>query len=328
VLDGGLAGSADQDRAEQPGSSVAGLSAPGPSVLHGGLAGSADQDRAEQPGSSVAGLSAPGPSVLNGGLAGSADQAMNTVALGWPLAALLVALTAGAALIAGLGGLADWRSMVIAGVRALLQLLAVSAVIAVVLQSRWLTAGFLLVMVAVAAATSAHRITGSWRPRSWITVVPILLGVLPVLAAILASGVLPAEPVAILPTAGILIGGAMTATSLAGRRLVEELTEHRGTYEAGLSLGLTRRDAVTVVARPAAGLALVPGLDQTRTVGLVTLPGAFVGMLLAGASPLQAGAVQLLVLLGLLLVQALAVVTVVELVSAGLLAVGNRPLPA
>jgi putative ABC transport system permease protein len=253
---------------------------------------------------------------------------MNTVALGWPLAALLVALTAGAALIAGLGGLADWRSMVIAGVRALLQLLAVSAVIAVVLQSRWLTAGFLLVMVAVAAATSAHRITGSWRPRSWITVVPILLGVLPVLAAILASGVLPAEPVAILPTAGILIGGAMTATSLAGRRLVEELTEHRGTYEAGLSLGLTRRDAVTVVARPAAGLALVPGLDQTRTVGLVTLPGAFVGMLLAGASPLQAGAVQLLVLLGLLLVQALAVVTVVELVSAGLLAVGNRPLPA
>ena len=252
---------------------------------------------------------------------------MSTVTLGWPLAVLLVALTVGAALVAGFGGLVDGRSIVIAGVRALLQLLVVSAVIAVVLQSRWLTAGFLLVMVAVAAATSAHRITGSWRPRSWITAVPILLGVLPVLTAILASGVLPPEPVAILPTAGILIGGAMTATSLAGRRLVEELTVHRGTYEAGLSVGLTRRDAVTVVARPAAGLALVPGLDQTRTVGLVTLPGAFVGMLLAGASPLQAGAVQLLVLLGLLLVQALAVVTVVELVSAGLLPVGDGPLP-
>lgn len=63
-------------------------------------------------------------------------------------------------------------------------------------------------------------------------------------------------------------------------------------------------------------------------MGLVTLPGAFVGMLLTGASPLQAGAVQLLVLLGLMLVQALAVVTVVELVSAGLLSVGERPLPA
>ena len=69
------------------------------------------------------------------------------------------------------------------------------------------------------------------------------------------------------------------------------------------------------------------GLDQTRTVGLVTLPGAFVGMLLAGASPVQAGAVQLLVLLGLLLVQALAVATTVEIMSAGLLAVGEGPLP-
>ena len=47
-------------------------------------------------------------------------------------------------------------------------------------------------------------------------------------------------------------------------------------------MGLSRREAVSLVARPAAALALVPGLDQTRTVGLVTLPGAFVGVLLAG----------------------------------------------
>jgi putative ABC transport system permease protein len=253
---------------------------------------------------------------------------MNTVTVGWPLAVLLALLTAAAASVVRVGGLARARSIVIAALRAVLQLLAVSAVIALVLRSLWLTAAFLLVMVGVAAATSAHRITGSLRPRSWITAVPILVGLLPVLAAILASGALPPEPIAILPMAGILIGGAMTATSISGRRLVEELTAQRGSYEAALSVGLTRRDAVTVVAREAAGLALLPGLDQTRTVGLVTLPGAFVGVLLAGASPVQAGAVQLLVLIGLLLVQSLAVVTVVELVSAGLLAVGGAPLPA
>lgn len=38
-----------------------------------------------------------------------------------------------------------------------------------------------------------------------------------------------------------------------------------------------------MIVRPAASDALLPGLDQTRTVGLVTLPGAFVGMLLGGA---------------------------------------------
>jgi hypothetical protein len=63
--------------------------------------------------------------------------------------------------------------------------------------------------------------------------------------------------------------------------------------------------------------ALVPALDQTRTVGLVTLPGAFVGMLLGGATPVQAGAVQVLVLLLLLAVETVAVAVVLELVCRG-----------
>ena len=251
---------------------------------------------------------------------------MNTVTLGWPLAALLVILAAAAAATTELAGLGRGRDIAIAAVRAAVQLAAVSLVIGFVLRSIGWTAAFLALMVVVAAGTSAHRITGSLRPRSWWTAAPILAGIVPTMAAILLSTVMPIEPVAILPTAGILIGGAMTATSLAGRRLTEELTMQRGSYEAALSIGLSRRDGVTLVARSSAALALVPGLDQTRTVGLVTLPGAFVGVLLAGASPVQAGAVQLLVLVSLLLVQAIAVTGTVELVSAGLLPISGRPL--
>ena len=252
---------------------------------------------------------------------------MNAVTLGWPLAALVVILAAAAAATTELAGLGRGRDIVIAAVRAAVQLAVVSLVIGFVLRSIGWTAAFLALMVVVAAGTSAHRITGSLRPRSWWTAAPILAGIVPTMAAILLSTVMPLEPVAILPTAGILIGGAMTATSLAGRRLTEELTMQRGSYEAALSIGLSRRDGVTLVARSSAALALVPGLDQTRTVGLVTLPGAFVGVLLAGASPVQAGAVQLLVLVSLLLVQAIAVTGTVELVSAGLLPVAGRPLP-
>jgi len=252
---------------------------------------------------------------------------MNTVTLGWPLAALMAILAAAAAATTELAGLGRGRDIVIAAVRAAVQLAVVSLVIGFVLRSIGWTAAFLALMVVVAAGTSAHRITGSLRPRSWWTAAPILAGIVPTMAAILLSTVMPLEPVAILPTAGILIGGAMTATSLAGRRLTEELTMQRGSYEAALSIGLSRRDGVTLVARSSAALALVPGLDQTRTVGLVTLPGAFVGVLLAGASPVQAGAVQLLVLVSLLLVQAIAVTGTVELVSAGLLPVAGRPLP-
>jgi putative ABC transport system permease protein len=252
---------------------------------------------------------------------------VNTVAVGWPLAIVLVILAAAAAGATRLAGLGQPTGVLSATARAVVQLAAVSVVIAVVLQSLWLTAAFLLLMATVAAATSARRITGHLGLRSWWTAVPIIAGVLPTLAIILLSGVIPLEPIAILPTAGILIGGAMTATSIAGRRATEELTSQRGSYEAALSLGMSRREGVNLVARDAAGLALVPGLDQTRTVGLVTLPGAFVGVLLAGASPLQAGAVQLLVLVGLLLVQVLAVTGTVELVAAGLLPIGPGPLP-
>src|SRR3712207_9056160 len=84
-------------------------------------------------------------------------------------------------------------------------------------------------------------------------------------------------------------------TTLFRSRLREELAARRGEVEAALALGLVQRDAVHEVLRPAASTALVPPLDQTRTVGLVTLPGAFVGVLLGGGSPMEAGAAQLLV---------------------------------
>jgi putative ABC transport system permease protein len=152
--------------------------------------------------------------------------------------------------------------------------------------------------------------------------VPIVVGAAPVLALVLASGSVPLRGVAIIPVAGILIGGAMTATSLAGRRLRDELGARRGEVEAALALGFVRRDAVLLVGRPVAATALVPPLDQTRTVGLVTLPGAFVGVLLGGGSPLEAGAAQLLVLLGLLAAEVAAVWVVVELVARGRLVAG------
>lgn len=119
----------------------------------------------------------------------------------------------------------------------------------------------------------------------WWAAAPIAAGVVPVVAALLLTGLVPVKGIALIPVTGILIGGALTATVLGGRRALDELTARRGEVEAGMALGLLDRDARLEIARPAASDALLPGLDQTRTVGLVTLPGAFVGMLLGGASP-------------------------------------------
>jgi putative ABC transport system permease protein len=247
----------------------------------------------------------------------------SVVDLGPRLAVALVALTALAAVAGRLSGLGQDRPVVVAALRATVQLAAVSAALLAVVRSLALSALFVLLMVGVAAVTAAGRATGlavrspGSARRVGTAATPVLAGAVPVVTLVLTSGAVPLRGEAVIPIAGILVGGAMTATSLAGRRLREELAARRGEVEAALALGLVRADAVREVLRPAAATALVPPLDQTRTVGLVTLPGAFVGVLLGGGSPLEAGAAQLLVLVGLLATQVVAVWTVVELVARG-----------
>ncbi|GAA2367455.1 ABC transporter permease [Nonomuraea africana] len=230
------------------------------------------------------------------------------------LAVVVVLLAVAGAAVAWLGELGHARAVLTASLRATVQLGAVSLVIAWVLGAPPGVAAFLLVMYGVATVTAGRRIT---KDRPWPAALPIAAGTLPVLLALFGSGVAPMRGVTLIPIAGILLGGCLTATALAGRRAVDELRQRRGEVEAALALGLLDRDANLEICRPAAAQALVPALDQTRTVGLVTLPGAFVGMLLGGASPLQAGVVQLVVLVGLLAAEAIAVLVTVELVARG-----------
>ena len=247
----------------------------------------------------------------------------SVVAVGPRLAVVLVVLTGLAALGGRLSGLGQDKPVVVAALRATVQLAAVSAVLVAVVRSLLLSACFVTLMLLVAAITSAGRASGlplsapGRAARVGTAAIPIAIGAVPVVALVLASGTVPLRGVTVIPIAGILIGGSMTATSLAGRRLDEELRSNRGVVEAALALGFVRRDAVLLTARRVASSALVPPLDQTRTVGLVTLPGAFVGVLLGGGSPLQAGAAQLLVLVGLLAAEVAAVWTVTELVAHG-----------
>lgn len=233
------------------------------------------------------------------------------------LVAVLVACTVLAAGVNTAAGLGHAGADLRAASRATVQLALVGLVITAVLRSWPLTLAFVLTMVVIATGTAFRRLAPGVRPdlRQLAVLLPVAGASLPVVAAFVGSGLVPARPIAVVPVAGILVGNAMTATTLSGRRALDALHTRYGEFEAGLSIGLERRDAALLVARDDAALALVPGLDQTRTVGLVTLPGAFVGMLLGGASPLQAAAVQLLVLVGLLLVQAVAVAVTLELVA-------------
>jgi putative ABC transport system permease protein len=233
---------------------------------------------------------------------------------GLALAVALVVLLALALAASSIGRLRVERNVATAAGRAVVQLALVSVVIAAVLSHLLWSAAFALFMLTIAVFTSAGRI-GARRAWPWVAVA-VAAGVLPVLTVIFSSGAIPLNGPSLVPMAGIIIGGAMTACSLAGRRAFAALRDEHGCYEAALSVGLPRPSAISEVIERHLPEALVPGLDQTRTVGLVTLPGAFVGVLLGGGTPLQAGAAQILVLIGLLATQTITVIVAHSLIRA------------
>ncbi|MBA3743694.1 ABC transporter permease [Sporichthya sp.] len=206
-----------------------------------------------------------------------------------------------------------------ASARAAIQLTIVALVITAVLDSDGLSLLFVAGMLVAASVTSAQRIAG-WRTAVWAGLA-VAGGAVPVLVLVLASGVVPFSGPAIVAISGIVIGGAMTTSGQAGRRALDELRVRAGEFEAALAIGLDRRAAGLEIARPSAVQALFPPLDQTRAVGLVTLPGAFIGVLLGGGSASEAASAQVLVLFGLLAAEVVAVAVALELVVRGRFAV-------
>lgn len=229
--------------------------------------------------------------------------------------AAVVALTLVAVLVGRWWKLGQARDLLIAVTRAVAQLGAVGLVIAAVFRTPALAPAYLAVVLTAASWTSGRRIgpvprratprvnhdaTPTQRVSYAVAAASIAAGTAVAGAIVLACGALTVDARTAVPFLAQLAGGSMTATTLAGQRLRDDITSQWAEIEGWLALGATPAQAARDLARRAAARALVPAIDQTRNVGLVVLPGAYVGLLLAGASPLEAGRVQLLVLVGLL----------------------------
>jgi putative ABC transport system permease protein len=94
----------------------------------------------------------------------------------------------------------------------------------------------------------------------------------------------------------MMIGNSMAATVLAARRVVGELDGHRDEVDARLALGHPSARAARPYVRDALRTALTPQIESTKIVGLIALPGAMTGLILAGVDPLDAVQVQLAIM--------------------------------
>ncbi len=190
--------------------------------------------------------------------------------------------------------------IVVATVRSFVQLLAVGYVLDYVFADRsGLTPVVIVVMIVTATLTSGSRARRVPRAR-WISAASLTVAAAGTLGLLLVLRIIPAVPRAVIPLGSMIISNAMNTTSLVMIRLRDDLAAHRREVEARLSLGQTSAEASGPWHRSALRTGMLPVIDNTKVVGLVALPGAMTGMLLAGASPSAAIRLQLVVMYMLL----------------------------
>ena len=216
----------------------------------------------------------------------------------------LVGVAASVGLVAVAVALAGWarlglgRALLGASARALVQLALLGLVLTAVLAPgrplalSWL---WVLVMIGFAGWTVQRRVPGV--PRlGWLAALAFGSAALVTLGVLFGARVFPVDATTVVPLAGLMIGNSMTATVLLSRRVLAEFTDKRLEIEARLALAQPARQAAAPHLREALRTALIPQIETTRAVGIVFLPGAMVGLLLAGVDPLQAVQVQLVVM--------------------------------
>lgn len=213
----------------------------------------------------------------------------------------------------------EGRSIVAAAIRAIAQLLAIGYVIEAVFGIEHLaaTAGFIGVMLAFATQIAARRganVPGGVR----VAGTAITVASVTVLAALVGLGVAPPRPQYLVPLAGMLIGNSMSACGIALREIGRDRSRAAAEIETALSLGAAPRAASGDSRRRAMRAALGPLIDATKAVGVVSLPGAMTGMILAGVSPLDAVQLQVVVMFMLLAATSVSVLLSVELGTARL----------
>lgn len=223
---------------------------------------------------------------------------MNATQIGWAGLVGSFALVVVAIALSFTQRLQLSRSILWASARAAVQLLLVGFALRLVLDSSasvWWAWLWVVIMVGFAGFTIGSRakeVPGIFLlgTISMLTVVVVSLSV------IFGFRVFPVEGRTIVPLAGMMIGNSMTASVLVGRRIVGELSEKRDEVEARLALGQSWQDASRPYVRSALRTALVPQIESTKAVGLVFLPGAMTGLVLAGVDAVDAVTVQLAIM--------------------------------
>jgi putative ABC transport system permease protein len=189
------------------------------------------------------------------------------------------------------------EDIAVAVVRSAVQLIAIGYVIQAIFDedSLLLVIGLIVIMVLFGAFTARRRAKGV--PGAFVPLLVALgtAGAL-TLGLVVALGIFEPEPRYLVPVGGMVVGNSMTAAAVALNRLGDEMNDRSREIEATLALGATSTQAAAPSLRRSLRSGTIALVDSTKTTGLIFFPGTMVGMLLAGADPVDAVRLQLILL--------------------------------
>ncbi|GAB4833705.1 Agglutinin-like protein 3 [Ancistrocladus abbreviatus] len=212
-----------------------------------------------------------------------------------PVAALVVVLMAIA--LSYLQKLGLEGEMIYAIFRAFLQLSIIGFVLQFIFGQKnvvWIILAYLF-MVSVAGYTAGQRAKHVPRGK-YIAGASILAGTSVTMLLLVLLNVFPFTPRYIIPVAGMMVGNAMTVTGVTMKKLRDDIKVQMILVETALALGATPRQATLQQVKRALVIALSPIIDNAKTVGLISLPGAMTGLIMGGASPTEAIQLQMVVM--------------------------------
>ncbi|XP_010259974.1 PREDICTED: protein ALUMINUM SENSITIVE 3 [Nelumbo nucifera] len=212
-----------------------------------------------------------------------------------PVAALAVVLMAVALSMVQKLGLE--KEMIYSIARAFVQLSIIGFVLQFIFSQNnggWIVLAYLF-MVSVAGYTAGQRAKQVPRGK-YVAGASILAGTAVTMFLLVVLNVFPFTPRYIIPVAGMMVGNAMTVTGVTMKRLRDDIKVQKSLVETALALGATPRQATLQQVKRSLVIALSPVLDNAKTVGLISLPGAMTGLIMGGASPLEAIQLQIVVM--------------------------------
>lgn len=232
--------------------------------------------------------------------------------LGWTQVLISGSLVALAIGVSRWWKIAVEKDMALGSVRAFVQLAAVGYALKWIfdLESLWLVALAMLVMTLVGAHTAQSRVK-HLNHTFIIAMVAISLGSAITLGLLLTLDIITFEARYVIPLGGMIISNSMNASALTADRIVSDLRLNRAAIESALALGKSWREASRPFGRSAAVAGMMQILNFLKTAGIVALPGAMTGMILAGVEPMTA--IMLQIVVTFMLLSAVTITSVVTL---------------